>query len=417
MQPRDRWKDGNPVDLSDIGIRTASTQRGKDLVSASVRADRQEAHLFGFAASPGEPSLRFGAAHASRNTPASGSFSGNAAISVSALLHDARNMVSAMDLYCDLLEEPGVLTAPHRHFASELRLVGGACRRLLEKLVVADGWAGIQPPTPVAKSDLRAFSSPVSYSNHAQEKPGNSDPVHAVSERPATSYPESSMSDSSKANPNSLSRAGRRRILMDGQLVENLAEEVQANRNLLTALAGPAVTLEISFSGGQRPIAMTTDDLTRVLVNLVRNASEAMSGGGTIKIDLKEEGECLTLSVEDCGPGIPEDALQAIFSHGYSTHGSQRSSTHRAPTPDSSVWPRQHRGMGLSIVRSIVSAAGGVVWAANRLADPVAVSLASARDPSIAQDFTDSAAPLAGPVVHGAVILIQFPVANDPRNS
>src|ERR1035441_9868113 len=53
--------------------------------------------------------------------------------------HDARNMVTALGLYCDLLEEPGVLAAPYRHYGGELRLVANASRRLVEKLVALDG--------------------------------------------------------------------------------------------------------------------------------------------------------------------------------------------------------------------------------------------------------------------------------------
>ena len=33
--------------------------------------------------------------------------------------HDARNMVTALGLYCDLLEEPGVLAAPFLHYGGE----------------------------------------------------------------------------------------------------------------------------------------------------------------------------------------------------------------------------------------------------------------------------------------------------------
>src|SRR4051794_35057858 len=58
--------------------------------------------------------------------------------SVSELAHDARNMVTALSLYCDLLEEPGVLESAHRHYASELRLVTEASRRLVEKLAQLD---------------------------------------------------------------------------------------------------------------------------------------------------------------------------------------------------------------------------------------------------------------------------------------
>src|SRR5580698_1428594 len=52
--------------------------------------------------------------------------------------HDARNMVTALGLYCDLLEEPGVLAVPFAHYGSELRLVAAASRRLVEKLVALD---------------------------------------------------------------------------------------------------------------------------------------------------------------------------------------------------------------------------------------------------------------------------------------
>ena len=44
-------------------------------------------------------------------------------------------MVTALDLYCDLLQEPGVLAAPFAHYGGELRLVAAASRRLVDKLV------------------------------------------------------------------------------------------------------------------------------------------------------------------------------------------------------------------------------------------------------------------------------------------
>src|SRR5580658_7709406 len=57
---------------------------------------------------------------------------------VAEVAHDARNMVTALGLYCDLLEEPGVLAAPFAHYGSELRLVASASRRLVEKLVAIE---------------------------------------------------------------------------------------------------------------------------------------------------------------------------------------------------------------------------------------------------------------------------------------
>ena len=58
--------------------------------------------------------------------------------SMADVAHDARNMVTALGIYCDLLEEPGVLNPSYQHYANELRLVATASRRLVEKLVALD---------------------------------------------------------------------------------------------------------------------------------------------------------------------------------------------------------------------------------------------------------------------------------------
>ncbi|MGA7705490.1 MAG: hypothetical protein WB998_11405, partial [Solirubrobacteraceae bacterium] len=57
---------------------------------------------------------------------------------LSEVAHDARNMVTALGLYCEFLEEPGVLAAPFLHYGRELRLVAAASRRLVEKIVALD---------------------------------------------------------------------------------------------------------------------------------------------------------------------------------------------------------------------------------------------------------------------------------------
>jgi signal transduction histidine kinase len=102
-----------------------------------------------------------------------------------------------------------------------------------------------------------------------------------------------------------------------------------------------------------------------VLVNLVKNAAEAMRGGGQIALGLHEfhapmQAEpWVVLTVEDSGPGIPVNALNAIFDAGYSTR-TRENSSHPG-------WASAHRGLGLSICRSIVEAAGGRIHAVNHL--------------------------------------------------
>ena len=50
-------------------------------------------------------------------------------------LHDARNLMSALGLYCDLLAMPGVLQPQHRKYAEDMRLVGTRSDALIGRLI------------------------------------------------------------------------------------------------------------------------------------------------------------------------------------------------------------------------------------------------------------------------------------------
>jgi signal transduction histidine kinase len=256
--------------------------------------------------------------------------------SLAAVAHDARNLVTALWLYCDLLEEPGVLNPSFHHYAGELRLVAAASRRLVEKLLALD-----------ANSDTN-FDA-------------NSDARFDARLRPEMGLSRA-ISAALKREPLALDRA-RQWDLTPGAPIDNLAGELAANRNLLSALAGPSIALDVNTEGGEQAVRMSGEELTRILVNLVKNAAEAMPGAGQIAINLHEfHAEAvaplwLMLTVEDNGPGIPRDSLEKIFHSGYTTklNGALRNGG----------WPAGHRGLGLSITRSIVEAAGGHIHAAN----------------------------------------------------
>jgi signal transduction histidine kinase len=248
---------------------------------------------------------------------------GNHGENVAEVAHDARNMMTALDLYCDLLQEPGVLAKPFTHYCGELRLVAAASRRLVDKLTALRPSESSHLSTLVDADDINATET-------RDQRPQNTQhwknlPPHAI---------------------------------------RNLAEEVLANRNLLGALAGPTVALTVDVQGGALPVRLAAEDLTRILVNLVKNASEAMSAVGRIHISLWESsGDPLnspwvTLNIEDNGPGLPEKILANIFER-------RPASRHEDPIAADS-WPVAHRGLGLSITRSIVEAAGGLIHAANR---------------------------------------------------
>ena len=244
--------------------------------------------------------------------------------------HEARNMVAALGLYCDLLEEPGVLTATHRHYGTELQMVAAASRRLVERLMILGG----QEKASIAPDG-----------NTLQLDPPLSLPEVAANKPKATKYWDE----------------------IPPKLISDFAWELQTNRNLLAALAGPAVTVTVNAVGGALPVRLSSEDLTRILVNLAKNAVDAMPDGGRIQLILREcpaaagEGQRLILNFEDNGLGIPPKALEKIFEIGYTT----RSKTGCA----GESWQNEHRGLGLSITRSIVESAGGQIRAANR--DPL----------------------------------------------
>ena len=132
---------------------------------------------------------------------------------------------------------------------------------------------------------------------------------------------------------------------MPAEPIDNLAGELLANRNLLSALAGPSIALTVDTEGGALPVRLTGEDLTRILVNLVKNAAEAMPEGGRIQIGLRELARragrrCrwLTLTVEDNGPGIPAEALEKIFDSGYTTRASGALAAAAAGRPPIAGW-------------------------------------------------------------------------------
>src|ERR1700748_3171605 len=53
--------------------------------------------------------------------------------SLAEVTHEARNMVTMLGLYCELLDQPGVLTTAYRHYGGELKMVAAASRSLVER--------------------------------------------------------------------------------------------------------------------------------------------------------------------------------------------------------------------------------------------------------------------------------------------
>jgi two-component system, OmpR family, sensor histidine kinase ChvG len=96
------------------------------------------------------------------------------------------------------------------------------------------------------------------------------------------------------------------------------------------------------------------DRLTQVFRNVIANAQTFSPPGGEIRVRATRDGERIVVRIDDEGPGIPEDKLDAIFDRFYS----ERPAGEKFGT---------HSGLGLSISRQIVEAHGGTIEASNRL--------------------------------------------------
>ena len=230
--------------------------------------------------------------------------------SMDRLAHDARNVVSALKLYCELLSTPGVLSRKHGHRAQELEVIALSAAQIIERM---------------AQAKIVELAAEQAL------------PHKSVSPLPATTS------------------------------ITDAAEELRRLQPLLTAVAGPGISLSIAAMPCSGTIALTVEALTRILVNLVRNAVDAMPSRGHIRITAQygdglsfadlidicpEQPRSILLSVVDDGPGIPEAMRERIFEPGFTTH------------KQNNDWPSpRHHGLGLSIVRDLVEEAGGVVRA------------------------------------------------------
>ncbi|HEX7798906.1 MAG TPA: ATP-binding protein, partial [Asticcacaulis sp.] len=90
--------------------------------------------------------------------------------------------------------------------------------------------------------------------------------------------------------------------------------------------------------------------LTRILTNLIENAGRYASG---CRVRLAAQGDTVELSVLDDGPGLPEDALEAVFEPFYRLETSRNRDTGGT-------------GLGLSVARALAEAQGGTLSLRNR---------------------------------------------------
>ena len=146
--------------------------------------------------------------------------------------------------------------------------------------------------------------------------------------------------------------AGQLSVEKDKVVVEALISEAI---ELLGGIAeGRGVTVRADIAPGTPALYADRERILQTLSNLVGNATKFTSAGGTVTIHVAPASDdVVQFSIIDTGSGISEADLPHVFDRYWQAKARRRG--------------RQGIGLGLVIVKGIVEAHGGKVWAESEL--------------------------------------------------
>ncbi|MBI2392376.1 MAG: HD domain-containing protein [Deltaproteobacteria bacterium] len=139
------------------------------------------------------------------------------------------------------------------------------------------------------------------------------------------------------------------RVRLD-ELLEQCVERARATTTR-------PVAIELTLA--ERPLELVADPVRaeQVFANLIGNAVKFSPDGQVVSVSaaIAGDGSRYVVRVEDRGPGIPEHALEAVFDRYYQVQATSGAGARSAGS-----------GLGLTIVKNLVSLHGGSVRAENR---------------------------------------------------
>jgi two-component system sensor histidine kinase BaeS len=169
------------------------------------------------------------------------------------------------------------------------------------------------------------------------------------------------------------------RLVDDLLILAEIGERVSPERAPVRLdLVVDAVVARLSVADAARvevdhePVVVAGDEerLGQVVGNLLHNALRyASNRPGAVRVILEREGAHARLTVEDDGPGLPQDALERVFDR-FSRLDKGRSRAHGG------------FGLGLAIVRHVAEAHGGRAYASNRSGGGARFSVVVPAEPS-----------------------------------
>ncbi len=153
---------------------------------------------------------------------------------------------------------------------------------------------------------------------------------------------------------------GVSKVTPERMTVAELLQPVEEESQALLAKGDIEVTKNIAYDGD---IVVDKHRIVRLLMNIIKNAVEAMSGKGTLTLAINRENNEITYAVSDTGCGMPPEVAQSVFEP-FVSHGKKNGT-----------------GLGMAIAKSAVEAHGGRIWVDSVVGEGTTVSIAIPADP------------------------------------
>ena len=127
-------------------------------------------------------------------------------------------------------------------------------------------------------------------------------------------------------------------LLQVNEVIQNLMKFVEGD------LEARQIESRLELADDLPAIRMSLDQLKQVLLNLIKNAQDAMPQGGTLLFKTTSQAGGLSISVADTGSGIPPEYLCRVFEPFFTTKKL-----------------RGGMGLGLSVSANIIKSSGGTI--------------------------------------------------------
>ena len=147
----------------------------------------------------------------------------------------------------------------------------------------------------------------------------------------------------------SLAEAGRLSLNFERVDFAKFVARVTASFNERSAHRGVHLTFTSNVQG--MLIVVDPDRLEQVLSNLISNALRYTPKGGTVAVRVQSLKNCVSLAVEDTGPGLSEEALARVFNRFY--RAGNRTSV------------SEGSGLGLAIAQALIKLHKGTIEVTN----------------------------------------------------